>query len=75
MRHRAKRNSQEQLTAFLRVNPMKTESEICVELWGEKRKKKHADLITRALYKCRVARVKIKIPDVKGRALFYYYTT
>ena len=54
---------------------MKTEKEICVELWGEKRDKKHADLIRRALYKCRIARVKFKTPGTKGRALLYYYIT
>jgi hypothetical protein len=68
-----KRNSQQELVDYLKKNPMKTEKEICTELWGEKRDKKHADLIRRALYKGRIERVKFKIPGDKGRALIHYY--
>jgi hypothetical protein len=68
-----KRNSQQELVDYLKANPMKTEKEICSELWGEKRGKKHADLIRRAERKGRIEWVKFKIPGTKGRALIHYY--
>ena len=47
-------NTQKQLVDFLALHPMKTEKEICAELWNSKRGKKHADLIRRALFNGRL---------------------
>lgn len=67
-------NTQKQLVDFLALHPMKTEKEICAELWNSKRGKKHADLIRRALFNDKIARVKFRIPDrEKGRSLLYYF--
>lgn len=73
MRIMAKRNTQKELVEFLKKNPMKTEKEICKELWQSSRDKKHADLIRRALYSGKIESVKFKIPGQKGRALIHYY--
>lgn len=69
-----KRNTQKELVEFLKKNPMKTEKEICKELWQSGRGKKHADLIRRALHGDKIESVKFKIPGQKGRALIHYYS-
>ena len=67
-------NTQAELVAYLQRQPMKTEKEICRELWKSVRGKKHADLIRRALFSKKIARVKMRIPDREnGRALLYYF--
>jgi hypothetical protein len=66
-------NTQKQLVDFLAAHPMKTEKQICMELWGSKRGKKHADLIRRALHNKKVTRVKFKVPNSIGRGLLCYY--
>lgn len=67
-------NTQKELVEFLRKNPMKTEKEICRELWQSSRGKKHADLIRRALHGGKIKKVVFKIPGQKGRALIHYHT-
>lgn len=66
-------NSQDQLVNFLIDCPGMSETEICKECWGEKRGKKHADLIRRALTANRVYRIQDTKKSSTGHKLFRYF--
>jgi hypothetical protein len=70
-------NNQKQIIDFLLYNPLKTEREIQISVWGYDRKrvfesnKKYADLLRRALRKKSIDRVKLKIKNKKEH--WYYF--
>jgi hypothetical protein len=63
-------NSQQELVEFLINNPFKTEKQICNELWGSERLKKHADLIRRALFSGKISRARVKTGS--GNRIHYF---
>jgi hypothetical protein len=70
-------NNQKQIVDFLLNNPLKTEREIQISVWGYDIKKtfesnkKYADLLRRALRKKSIDRVKLKIKNKKEH--WYYF--
>jgi hypothetical protein len=65
-----KRNNQAEVVDFLIKHPFKTEKQICFELWGDKRQKKHADLLVRARKSGKITRTRVK--TLQGNRFHYY---
>ena len=68
----SKRNTQQELVDWLATNPCKTEKEICNEAFNSKRKKKHAELLRRALHSGKIDRIRVKFKG-ESRMLWRYF--
>lgn len=74
-----RRNSQHEIVQYLQDNPFMSETEIQQDVWGYYRcsssesNKKYADILRRALYSRKIARVRMKIHGIDNRMVFRYY--
>lgn len=70
-------NSVEQVVEFLNTNPLSTESDIQIKLWGYNRhtsyesNKKYAELLRRGLAKGLYTRVRLPIKGIQSRYFYY----
>lgn len=69
-----RRNTQTELVEYLTVNPCKTELELTNYHFNDKhRNKKYADLLRRAWYSNKIARVRVKLKGIDKRMVYRYY--
>jgi hypothetical protein len=69
-----RRNTQTELVEYLTDNPCKTELELTNDHFNDKyRNKKYADLLRRAWYSNKIARVRVKLKGIDKRMVYRYY--
>jgi len=73
MRNKPQRNSVKELVKFIIANPHKTEHEISKECWHQQRKKSHNSLLSVAMEKKLITRIRVMIPSKKKMFVYRYY--